>query len=614
MNGHSEKADRKNVTLLPMESATSFIGRFAASQRAPSTIDYCLDRDLSYEQLRLGQSHAIFAVARWSSVDHERLQQQACTRLSTTLVRLLGHDMPAGMLDLTYTRICPACLREDVSDSSSSMAMHGRLPWMLLCVRTCPHHGLAIIRLPLPEQQKSLQDFVGHVVPMKLQIVSGDFDVAVDAEPLLERYLFARLSGAVTNFWLDSFPPHVVARFSEVLGTALHFGRAQKSQDLSDEDLRTAVPRGFSALRDGPQAINQAFHELRVRPGKPQDGPQARYGILHRWFSGGQGERAEYDRLRDLFREHIIDTWPLDPGTEVFGVKVVEARVYTVASAAQHWAIPARKLRKALAAQGLVAKAGSLEKDLVEAFPIAAALEVIETLENSISRPETMQRLGLTQNQLKILERAGVLPVFKPGLNLKPRHARAAVDEFLNKIETTVTGIVEDKNPDWSPVFSVARRAKISLPVLLRQIMEGHMTDVRAASDENGIARLRLRLVDVLALKHREPESDRLGRRAVSEALKAGEAVVNWLVAEGRLSCQKTFVPGTSLPKWSFDPDEVALFNETYATVSRLSAEWGMSRPAVHKLIAVNLITPEFQNASGKVKFYARSQVQSIPR
>ncbi len=329
---------------------------------------------------------------------------------------------------------------------------------------------------------------------------------------MLERYLFARLSGAATNSWLDNFPPHVVARFSEVLGAALHFGRAQKSQDLSDEDLRTAVPGGFATLRDGPQAINQAFHELRLRPGKPQDGPQARYGILHRWLSGAQGERAEYNQLRDLFREHIIDTWPMNRGTEVFSVNVFEARVYTVASAAEHWAIPARKLRRALAAQGLVAKAGSLKKRGVEAFPIAAALEVIKTLENSISRPEAMQRLGLTQNQLKIMERAGVLLVFKPGPNLRPRHARAAVDEFLNKIEATVTGTFEDKDPDWSPVFSVARRAKVSFPFLLRQIIEGHMTDVRAASDENGIARLRLRLVDVLALKYREPESDRIGR------------------------------------------------------------------------------------------------------
>jgi hypothetical protein len=140
MNGQSEKAGLKNVTLLPMESATSFIGRFAASQRAASTSDYCLDRGLNYKHLQLGQSHAIVAVARWSSVDPERLQHQATT---------------------------------------NSMAMHCRLPWMLLSVRTCPYHGLAIIRLPLPEQQKSLQDFVWHVVPMKLQIVSGDFDVAV---------------------------------------------------------------------------------------------------------------------------------------------------------------------------------------------------------------------------------------------------------------------------------------------------------------------------------------------------------------------------------------------------------------------------------------------------
>lgn len=585
----------------------SFLGRLALAKAAPSTIDFCADQGMRYDDLRLGRPEAVARLAAWGDVDPERLLHQTCRRVSDTEVQLLCLTFPEGMLALSQSRICPACLREDAV-SGGRLAMHGRLFWMLRAFRTCPHHRLAIQTLPQAGDGRAFQDVIGDIRPLHGQILDGALDVPVDADPVLEQHLLDRLAGKPTTPWLDSLAPHVVARFSEVLGAALHLGCDTKTEDLDERTLREAVPHGHAALAGGPEAVSTAFMTLRRRPGRPQDGPQARHGHLHRWFAGVQGRRPEFARLRDLYREHILDTWPITPGTMLLGRPVETMRVHTVASAARHWRLPARQLRKVLAARGLVSPAGDPGLDQVETFATGAVREILDGLAASLSRPEAMRQLGLTQNQLRVLEDAGVLPVLRLGPDVKPRHDGPAVADLLARLEARVTGAADPDESGWQNLTETARRAKVTLSDALARTLAGHIV-VRRVTGSTGISGLRFHVPDALASAPADP---RPGRRAVSERLHLGEAVIDWLVAAGHLRCEAGFIPGTHLRKFSFDPAEIDAFERAHVSASGLARVWKLPLAAIHRHLAMNGIEPVLRNPSGRVRIYCRAEAERV--
>ena len=591
------------LTLMPMESALSFLGRLARAKAAPSTAAFCTDQGLRYDDLRRGEPEAMARLAAWGGIEPERLLHQTCRRISETEVAFLGFTFLESMLVLTQNRACPGCLRDDMV-AGGPQAMHGRLFWMLRSFRTCPRHGLAIRTLPRSGEGRVHQDVIGDIRPLRAQILDGAFDTPVAVDPALERHLLDRLAGRPTTAWLDSLAPHVVARFSEVLGTALHLGRDTKTEDLDDDRLREASPHGFAALAGNPQALTAAFMTLRQRPGHAQDGPQARHGHLHRWFTGAQGCRPEYDSLRALYREHILDNWPIEPGVTLLGGLVEATRVHTVASASRHWKLPARQLRKILAARGLVSPAGDPGLDHVETFRTEQACDLLDTLAASISRPEVMQHLGLTQNQLRLLEEADLLPLLSLGPGIKPRHDGRAVVALMDRLEARVAGAVDLDTTGWKDLTTAARQAKMTLSGVVTAALVGHI-NVRRVSGPSGIAGLRFQITD----GHVSPSTDpRPGRRAVSRRLHLSEAIIDLLVSAGHLRCESGFIPGTRLRNFSFDPGEVEAFDRAHISVAALAQAWNLPLKAVHDHLSERDVAPIFQNPSGRIRIYRREE------
>lgn len=591
------------LTLMAMESAMSFLGRLAQAKAAPSTAAFCADQGLRYDDLRRGDLEAVTRLAAWGGVDPDRLLRQSCRRISETGMRFLGITFPEGILVLTQGRVCPACLRDDVA-AGGPRAMHGRLFWMLRAFRTCPRHGLAIRTLPRAGEGRARQDVIGDIGAWREPILDGGLDTLVAADPVLERHLLDRLSGRPTTLWLDSLAPHVVARFSEVLGAALHLGRDARAEDLDDGSLRDAVPHGFAALAGGPGAVSAAFMALRQRPGRPQDGPQARHGHLHRWFTGPQGRRPDCDRLRELYREHVLDTWPVAPGVMLLGRPVEAMRVHTVASASRHWRLPARQLRKILAARGLVSPAGDPALDHVETFRTEQAGDLLDTLAASISRPEAMRRLGLTQNQLRLLEEAELLPLLSLGPGIKPRHDGRAVAALMDRREARVVGAVDPDAAGWRDLTAAARRARMTLSDMVTAALEGRIA-MRRVLGLSGIAGLRLFSSDALSTPSANP---RPGRRAVARRLRLSEAIVDLLVSAGHLRCESGFIPGTRLRKFSFDPDEIDAFDRAHISAAALTEAWDLPLKAVHDHLSQRGMAPVFQNPSGCVRIYRREE------
>ena len=75
------------VPLMPMESAMSFLGRLALAKAAPSTIDFCADQGMRYDDLRLGRPEAVARLAAWGGIEPERLLHQTCRRVVSATLR-----------------------------------------------------------------------------------------------------------------------------------------------------------------------------------------------------------------------------------------------------------------------------------------------------------------------------------------------------------------------------------------------------------------------------------------------------------------------------------------------------------------------------------------------
>jgi hypothetical protein len=429
----------KRLEIFPLESATSFASRLARLKGAPSLVNWCEDVGVGRSDLMAGRNSALAQLARLGDIDLGLLTHHAVIQKGRHGARLLGQDMRAGALSWGRVRACPACLRDDLgANPQHPLQMYGRAVWQMTSYRICPTHRLRLVTLDKPGLPDQHASFRGSLK----QILSGALDAPSPHEPVFETHLLASLRGEAPDAWLSRFRLDAIARISEVLGTALLRGRAAKLLAMTDEDYSAVVPTGFKALAGGPEALEAAFNTLRAIPGRPQDGPQARYGVLYRWLSGPQGKRPEMDEFRALFRSHILANWSLEDGTELLGQPIMGVRVHTVATAARAWNIPARMLRKALADRGLVSAAGADSLDLVETFRPEDARDILEGLSQSIPRKDAMARLGVSRPQLDLMEESGLLPLLRHGDKVRPFQSAAAVDALLDRIAAQVTGAV----------------------------------------------------------------------------------------------------------------------------------------------------------------------------
>src|SRR3546814_5063239 len=67
--------------------------------------------------------------------------------------------------------------------------------------------------------------------------------------------------------------------------------------------------------------------------------------------------RSAYDPVREVIRQHIIETMPVGPSDHIFSIPVEARRVHSIRSAAQEAGAHPKRLRKLLHAAGYIREA-----------------------------------------------------------------------------------------------------------------------------------------------------------------------------------------------------------------------------------------------------------------
>ncbi len=318
----------------PIESLLGTAARLAAFHTGGRTGPFLRDIGVSLPGLARGQAQDIQRLAERSGIAAEALGANAARGLDRRHFDLRGEHVSAEMFASPFTVFCPACLMADDLASGGKPAMRRhRWIWQLGVVRTCPDHGLPLLRrkaafsadcyhelaIMVPETGDRLEALVA---PLTARSVSP-----------LQNYALDRLAGKTGSPWLDGEGLEQAVRASEMLGILVAFEPAPNLDKLTEDDWDRAGAVGYIYTSQGEAGIRRALTEVQARASYSgsNPGPQRVFGRLYQWLSLSRAKKDPGD-IKRILREHILDTMEVGAGTVVLGEEIADRRLHTCAS------------------------------------------------------------------------------------------------------------------------------------------------------------------------------------------------------------------------------------------------------------------------------------------
>lgn len=324
------------VPINPDETLISWATRLAAIHVGETLVPFLRDIGLHPDEMLTGSDIAITRLAEVTGADPDDLRRQTIQTLEWRRYDLRGERFETEFMTGASVSCCPARLLDDDEKGGSVLLRRGRLAWRLRPVRTCPIHRIALLDRTYIDWSDRFHQ-MGVVFPEagpSLRALA-DEQVRRDVSPL-QTYVTDRLDGKTGPAWLDGQGIELGARASEMLGLALEFGRKPNLRQMTADEWDKAGRAGFEFTSLGEEGIREALGEVQRRVWfderiSGQSGPQMVFGRIYQWLNFSKN-RKEVGPIRQVVREHILDTMYVVPGTKLMGEEVVAARKHTVGS------------------------------------------------------------------------------------------------------------------------------------------------------------------------------------------------------------------------------------------------------------------------------------------
>ena len=554
----------------PAETPLSYAARLARFHIGGRLLPFLRDVSIAPEDLAGGSRDAVMRLAEVSGVPFEQLARNAPVRIGKRLYDLRGEQVSAEFLSRPATVFCPACLRED----DATGARKGRWPWALAVVRTCPDHGVPLVRQGWGAWGDDL-----HEMEVRVPERGAALDALAERQGLrevspLQNYVMARLAGRAGPAWLDSQTLDQAVRTSELLGTVVEFGVGQKLVDMTPDQWDRAGRTGFAFASLGETGIRAALQQIHdrfdARGSAP--GPQKILGTLYTSVAQSKSGKDPGDLAR-ILREFVFDPIPLPDGYEIMGEPLARRRLHTVASLAEENALDRRTLRNVLVSHGLV------PKDAHARFPFDA--EAGRRIAASVKRKVTVislpKALACTRPLVDQLFSEGLLhPLVESDRQIRGRTGKAVdlqdVERLIARLHKRATSV--HGTPDGLVGISKAAN-KIGAPAveIVHLILGGFLDEVARVETETGIAALRVNPAEIRPIL--EDVMAGLSPRAAFAALKiphgAGWALTHPDPGAPKLECIRIPCPDPGHEIVRYRPDDIAAFKSTFTTVARIA-------------------------------------------
>ncbi|MCE6950292.1 TniQ family protein [Cereibacter sphaeroides] len=400
----------KDLPLLAGESLMSWVARIARIEMGMEPAEF-----MSF--LALGRRDIIDStpcgLARMEALTGEPTDEflrGTYTRIDDRLYEHRSQRFHAEFAGRDRTTFCPACLLADREEAGSSKGQRvGRVNWLFAPVRTCPVHGVPLVRFGNRAWSERFQD-MKVVAPADEELQALVARTSTRRVSPLQIYVERRLEGQEGPARLDGQQIDLAVRATEILGMCVlrHPHVELPAQTEADWDEAGAVGYGFTSR--GEEGIREALDEIRAQPciTRKQGGPQAIFGRLYQWL---QYNRSAKDRgpIREVVREYFLDTMEIAPGTMLFGEAVPSRRRHSVASLARQFGLNYRTLNRALVLTGLVPAGDADVLDRLLTVDAAEGERLAARMRRSISVAAMPSYLNCCRLQAEALVRHGVI-------------------------------------------------------------------------------------------------------------------------------------------------------------------------------------------------------------
>lgn len=486
---------KNTVPLHSDETTASFVSRLAFANGVPTVADLLLDAEVTMAQFLKGERRAFEALEELSGVAADDLMQQAFILVEPHVYEIFGHRIGQQHLLRGESRICPACFRQDTRSQVTSDTMvlsYGRALWAIASARVCPIHKLALVSAP---EASVKHEFVDTWTPWMFEIAEGELDQAIDEGGMYEEHAALRLAGEMPEGWARHFSLGALGAICEILGVSQTHGKAASLREVSTADLAKAMSKGFRLINAGPTKITAYFEHLRCASGKPQDRPQARYGRIYDWLKRGAGHGPDFEPLRNILRQHILNTWPLGVGEQALDYTLEDRRLHSIRTASKKHNLHPKRLRRILMDAQIIPETDLPDFEVV--FDADTAKDVLEQASGSVAFSEAQKRLGLTRSQLDTLIKAEILEPGEGGDQARPRFTEATVQYWLDYVASFP---LSERWETLTGIGGAARKHGISTSAVMELILNGTLKKVYCTKGASGFSAILIDKLEINAL------------------------------------------------------------------------------------------------------------------
>lgn len=408
------------MTLLPVlpvlsdESLTSYVNRAAY---AHGNID--IFRFLSFLELPQGaimspKSDQLDRIAQLFGLPCEQLGRMAFLPEGGRMRSICGERVHAEFAYLNKTSYCPACLLADADPCGPSHGRRvGRIAWQIEAVRTCPHHGIALFRRKNTDHSENLQ-IMSRVAPGDAELREQVHASMRRMPSNLQTYIERRLAGDRQSPWLDSQPIDLASRACEMLGVVITAGTHCDLRKVCDDQWNEAGDIGYSYAHRGEVGILEALEIVRqdaIRR-RTKGGPQKVLGRLYQWLQFNKNNKP-HGPIQGVVREYILNHFPIEAGSQLFGEIVVEQRVHTVHSLARKTGDHPKTINRAVIAAGLC-EGDPDRAQALAVFDLETGERLMTRVRNSIPVSALPGYLNCNRVQAQQLVHGGFIPRLVP--------------------------------------------------------------------------------------------------------------------------------------------------------------------------------------------------------
>jgi hypothetical protein len=430
----------------------------------------------------------------------------------------------------------------------------------------------------------------------------------------LENYLLARLDGSRSSPWLDGLEFYPAAKLCEITGAVALFGRTPNLHKLSDADWHAAGGAGFEIASGGEPSFRAFLSHLQAtcpRTGSANSGPMAQFGRLYQWLAQWSQSPC-FDSLRDLMRRHIVETSPVGPGDEILGQRVERRVLLSIRSASLESGAHPKRLRKLLAAKGLIPEDHRSRLDNEVVFDAKAAQELLALAADGLSLKDLWSHLNAGRVHARLLTEHGfikpAIAAGEPGIGWH-LFAKTEVDAFLARLLAGAMSVTAAAGTACD-IPLAAKRAHCGGADVVRLILDRKLDWVGRLTGVRGYLSV-LVDSDEVRRKVRGPNFDGLSISMVKTELRATSKVVWALVSAGLLPTKRVVNPANGRRITVVSRADMDAFRSSYVSLSELATERGIGAEEMAAELESTGAKPmlELDKNDVRAAFYRRAEV-----